>query len=59
MPRCPDLVIFVLTDDDRQIQPITVPLAHVRGNYPMHPCAILFTSAWVKISCHPHIIVQL
>ena len=34
MPRCPDLVIFVLTDDDdddRQTQPIALPLAHARG----------------------------
>ena len=31
MPRCPDLVIFVLTDDgDRQTHPITLPLVHVR-----------------------------
>ena len=26
--RCPDLAIFVLTDDDRQTQPIRLPLAH-------------------------------
>ena len=34
MPRCPDLAIFVLIDDDdndRQTQQITLPLAHARG----------------------------
>ena len=36
MPRCPDLTIFMLTDDDdddkdRQTQPITLPLVHARG----------------------------
>ena len=32
MPGCPDLAIFVLTDDDdRQTQLITLPLAHAHG----------------------------
>ena len=31
VPRCPDLAIFRLTDDDRQTQLITSSLAHVCG----------------------------
>ena len=30
MPRTRDLVIFVMTTDDRQTKPIALPLAHVR-----------------------------
>ena len=31
MPRCPDLVIFVLTDDDdRQTQSLILPRVHAR-----------------------------
>ena len=47
MPRCPDLTIFMLTDDDddnddkdRQTRPIILPLAHARG---------------VNIQCHIHV----
>ena len=39
MPQSSDQVIFVLTDDRRQTEPITLPLAHMHGVYANICCA--------------------
>ena len=50
MPRCPDLAIFVLTDDDDG--PITLPLVHAHGiiRHKITASLVSLYEGWLRFS---------